>query len=342
MAFFFAQALLFIIPLLIVALAGLFSEKSGTVNIALEGLMVVGAFCGTFFVSKIQEIGFLENSPHLLLIVALLIAGIGGALFSALLGFLAINMRANQVIGGTALNLLAAALVVFLIRQLQPIYDDFGTVIGSRGDISYNPEVFRLGTNILMDENELKGIGDFFVYVFHNQAYLTLYIGILILVVTTIVIYKTKFGLRLSACGEHPEAAQSVGINVYKYRWLGILISGFLGGIGGVVYALPISVSFDGTVAGYGFLALAVLIFGQWKPTRVFLAAIFFGLFKALSVTFFKFDFINEWILLYPNIPFGTIFKILPYLATMVVLAISSKTSRAPKASGIPFNFKGR
>ncbi|MFA7076020.1 MAG: ABC transporter permease [Candidatus Izemoplasmatales bacterium] len=327
MAFFISQSLYFIIPLLIVALAGMFSEKSGTVNIALEGLMVMGAFCGTFFINKMQAVGFLENAPQFLLIIALLLAGIGGALFSSLLGFLAINMRANQVIGGTAINLLAGALAVFLARQFQENH---------AVQISYNKEAFRFKSDFLAD------VFPNLNYIFFNQAYLTLYIGIIILIISTIVIYKTRFGSRLSACGEHPEAAQSVGINVYRYRWIGVLFSGFLGGIGGLVYALPISVSFEGTVGGYGFLALAVLIFGQWKPLRVFLAAIFFGLFKALSVTFFAFDWINNIIELLPNVPFGTIFRILPYIATMVVLAISSKSSKAPKASGIPFDFKGR
>jgi simple sugar transport system permease protein len=327
MAFFISQSLFFIIPLLIVALAGMFSEKSGTVNIALEGLMVMGAFCGTFFINKMQAAGFLEGSPQFLLIISLLLAGIGGAIFSALLGFLAINMRANQVIGGTAINLLAGALAIFLARQFQE---------NSAVQISYNKEVFRLKSDFLAETSPTLN------YIFFEQAYLTLYVGITILIISTIVIYKTKFGSRLSACGEHPEAAQSVGINVYRYRWAGVLISGFLGGLGGLVYALPISVSFEGTVAGYGFLALAVLIFGQWKPMRIFIAAIFFGLFKALSVTFFSFDWIANLIEIYPNIPFGTIFRILPYLATMVVLALSSASSKAPKASGTPFNFKGK
>jgi simple sugar transport system permease protein len=236
-------------------------------------------------------------------------------------------MRANQVIGGTAINLLAGALAIFLARQFQE---------NSAVQISYNKEVFRLKSDFLAETSPTLN------YIFFEQAYLTLYVGITILIISTIVIYKTKFGSRLSACGEHPEAAQSVGINVYRYRWAGVLISGFLGGLGGLVYALPISVSFEGTVAGYGFLALAVLIFGQWKPMRIFIAAIFFGLFKALSVTFFSFDWIANLIEIYPNIPFGTIFRILPYLATMVVLALSSASSKAPKASGTPFNFKGK
>lgn len=327
MAFFISQSLFFIIPLLIVALAGMFSEKSGTVNIALEGLMVMGAFCGTFFISKMQNVGFLDGAPQFLLIISILLAGLGGMIFSSLLAFLAINMRANQVIGGTALNLLAGALAIFLARQFQE-----DNVV----QISYYKEIFRLDSDFLAEQ--APNIN----YIFFDQAYLTLYIGFAILVISTIVIYKTKFGSRLSACGEHPEAAQSVGIDVYKYRWMGVLISGFLGGLGGLVYALPISVSFEGTVAGYGFLALAVLIFGQWRPIRIFFAAIFFGMFKALSFSFFNYPWINQMIDNYPNIPFPILFRILPYLATMLVLVLSSKKSKAPKAAGIPFDAKGK
>jgi simple sugar transport system permease protein len=327
MAFFISQSLFFIIPLLIVALAGMFSEKSGTVNIALEGLMVMGAFCGTFFISKMQDVGFLDGSPQFLLIISIVLAGLGGMIFSSLLAFLAINMRANQVIGGTALNLLAGALAIFLARQFQE-----DNVV----QISYYKEVFRLDSDFLAET--APNIN----YIFFDQAYLTLYIGLAILIISTIVIYKTKFGSRLSACGEHPEAAQSVGIDVYKYRWMGVLISGLLGGIGGLVYALPISVSFEGTVAGYGFLALAVLIFGQWKPVRILFAAIFFGMFKALSFSFFNYPWITQMIDDYPNIPFPILFRILPYLATMLVLVLSSKKSKSPKAAGVPFDAKGK
>lgn len=322
MAYFISQSLFFIIPLLIVAIAGMFSEKSGTVNIALEGLMVIGAFCGILFINKMQGIGAFANSPQLLLILAIVLAGIGGALFASLLGFLAINMKADQTIGGTALNLLAGSLAIFLAKQSQANH---------AVQISYDKEVFRLNSDFLKD------IFPNINYVFFDMAYLTTYIGFLILIIATIVIYKTRFGSRLSACGEHPEAVQSVGVNVYRYRWYGVLISGFLGGLGGLVYALPISVSFEGTVAGYGFLALAVLIFGQWKPLRILFAAIFFGVFKTLSVTFFGIGWINYLIIEFPNVPFGMIFRMLPYIATMVVLALFSKKSRAPKASGKPF-----
>lgn len=319
MSFIISQSFYFIIPLLIVALAGLFSEKSGTVNIALEGIMVIGAFFGVLFLHYMQSVLKVQMNPQLLLLLSLIVAGIAGLIFSSLLGFLAIKMRADQTIGGTALNLLAAALVVYLSKAI--VHDT---------RIYFSP-VFEFKSNFLHQV-------PFVNYVFYNHAYLTTYIGILILIITVLVFKYTKFGLRLSACGEHPQAAQSAGINVIKYRWAGVLISGFLGGLGGLAYVIPTSISFEGTVSGYGFLALAVLIFGQWKPSRVLLAAILFGFFKTLSVVYFGIDVISGWMSSYPNIPFAMFFRILPYVVTLIVLAITSKKSRAPKASGIPFD----
>lgn len=321
--FIIVQSLFFIVPLLVVALAGLFSERSGVVNIALEGLMVFGAFTGVLFIYFMQKANLLSNHPQLLLLLALLIAGIFGVLFSLLLAFLAINMKADQTIGGTALNLLSAALVLFLAKA---IIND--TRIPFQG-------VFRLKSNFLSEIPFLN-------YILFNQAYITTYIGILILIVSWFVFKYTKFGLRLSSCGEHPQAAQANGINVYKYRYIGVMISGFLAGIGGLIYVIPTSVSFNGSVSGYGFLALGVLIFGNWKPFKVFLAAIIFGFFQTISVIYFNVGFIKTWMEAWPNVPVSMIFRMAPYIVTMVVLAITSKSSRAPKAAGIPFEQDSR
>ena len=159
-------------------------------------------------------------------------------------------------------------------------------------------------------------------------------IAVVALVAAYVVLYKTRFGLRLMACGEHPQAADSVGINVYKMRWAGVLISGMLGGLGGICYILA-GVSewrFETGVSGFGFLALAVMIFGQWKPTRIALAALLFGAFRALSNVYFGFDFLMSL-----NIP-GPIYNMMPYVISLVVLAFTSKKSRAPKAEGIPYD----
>lgn len=317
LGFIISQSFYFITPLLIVAIAGLFAEKSGTVNIALEGIMVVGAFFGVLFLHFMQNVYEVNIAPQLLLVLALIVAGIFGMIFSSLLGFLAIKMRADQTIGGTALNLLAAALVIFLSKAI---------INDTR--VYFDP-VFEFKSGFL------SGI-PFINQIFFYNAYLTTYIGIIILVITVLIFKYTRFGLRLSASGEHPQAAQSAGVNVIKYRWVGVLVSGFLAGLGGLAYVIPTSTSFDGTVSGYGFLALAVLIFGQWKPIRVFLAAIIFGFLQTISVVYF--GFAGSIIDKYPNIPIGTMFRILPYVVTLVVLSITSKKSRAPKASGIPFD----
>ena len=159
-------------------------------------------------------------------------------------------------------------------------------------------------------------------------------IAFIAIIFAWVTLYKTRFGLRLMACGEHPQAADSVGINVYKMRWAGVLISGVLGGLGGICYILA-GVSewkFENGVAGFGFLALAVMIFGQWKPVRIGLAALLFGFFRALSNVYFGFDFLVSL-----NIP-GSVYNMMPYVISLLVLALTSKKSRAPKAEGIPYD----
>lgn len=317
----------------------MFSEKSGTVNIALEGIMVIGAFAGIYFISIMQEHGYLANVPLLLLSIAMVISIVAGMLFASLLGFLAINMKANQTIGGVALNILAAALAIFLARTL--------TKEGV-SHIKFNNSPFKLRVNYLKDlfPNLAPGSIEYKIVnglnnVFLRDGYIFIYLAVIIFIVSSFIINRTRFGLRLSACGEHPHAAQSVGVNVYRYRWAGVLISGALAGLGGLIYIIPTSVSFHGTVTGYGFLALAVLIFGQWKPFKILLAAIFFGIFKTLSATYFGIPFISNLMENYKNIPFGMLFNLMPYIITLIALSISSKSSRAPKASGIPFDAKG-
>ena len=165
-----------------------------------------------------------------------------------------------------------------------------------------------------------------------QNAYITTYLGFAILAVAAIVLYKTKFGLRLRACGEHPQAADSVGINVYKMRYAGVAISGALAGIGGLVFVIPTSTQFNATVSGYGFLALAVLIFGQWKPARILFAAFFFGLMMTIASVYSGIPLLNGL-----GIP-SDIYKMVPYAATLVVLAFTSKNSQSPRASGVPYD----
>ena len=307
------QTMLFSIPLLIVALGGMFSERSGVVNIALEGIMTIGAFTSILFINMFQ--GTLSGQP--LLILAILIAGLTGIVFSLLHAYASIHMKADQTISGTALNLVAPAFAIFTARQIQGVQQ-----------INFN-NTFRIDKVPVL--GDIPVIGE----MFFQNVYITTYLGIAILIISAIVLYKTKFGLRLRACGEHPQAADSVGINVYKIRYAGVMISGMLGGIGGLVFIIPTSTNFNATVAGYGFLAIAVLIFGQWKPSRILGAALFFGLMKTIAAAYSGIPFLANL-----GIP-SYLYKMVPFIATLIVLAFTSKKSQAPKAAGVPYD-KGK
>jgi simple sugar transport system permease protein len=311
------QTMYFSIPLLVVALGGMFSERSGVINIALEGIMIMGAFTGILFIKTMQTIQT-AISGQLLLILALLVSGLVGMIYSAFHAYASINMKADQVISGTALNMFAPAFAIFVARTVQTVQQ-----------ISFDNE-FRIAEIPLL--SKIPIIGD----MFFKNAYITTYIGIAILLITIVIVYKTKFGLRLRSCGEHPQAADSVGINVYKMRYAGVLISGFLAGIGGLIFIVPTSTNFNATVAGYGFLALAVLIFGQWKPKRIFFAALFFGFMKTIAAAYSAIPILNSLSIS------NTVYKMIPYIATIVVLIFTSKSSQAPKAEGIPYDKGGR
>ena len=304
------QTMCFMIPLLIVALGGMFSERSGVVNIALEGIMTIGAFTSILFINQFQDV----LSGQGLLILAILLAGLSGVIFSLLHAYAAINMKADQVISGTALNMFAPAFAIF-----------FGRMIFGVQQITFNNTFYIEKVPLLGDIPVISNL-------LFQKTYITTFLGFFILIASVIVLYKTKFGLRLRACGEHPQAADSVGINVYRIRYTGVIISGLLGGIGGLVFVVPTSTNFNATVAGYGFLALAVLIFGQWKPMRIFYAAFFFGLMKAISASYSGIPILSNL-----GIP-SSFYKMIPYIATLVVLAFTSRKSQAPRASGTPYD----
>lgn len=308
----FQQTMFFSIPLLIVALGGVFTERSGVTNIALDGMMIMGAFTSIFFINQMQD----TISGQLLLILAILIATATGMIFSLLHAYAAVNMKSDQIISGTALNMFAPAFAIFVARMLQDNGVQQITFINS----------FRIASvPVLGDIPVIGGL-------FFRNAYITTYLGFIILIVSVIVLYKTRFGLRLRACGEHPHAADSVGINVYKMRYAGVMISGALAGLGGLVFVVPTSTNFNATVSGYGFLALAVMIFGQWKPLRVLFAAFFFGLMKTIASAYSVIP-----VLATAGIP-SDIYKMVPFIATLIVLAFSSKSSQAPKAVAVPYD----
>lgn len=308
--FIFQQTMFFMIPLLVVALGGMFSERSGVVNIALEGIMTMGAFTGILFLNLTG--GNLSGQGQLML--AVIIAMVTGAVFSLFHAYAAINMKADQTISGTALNLFAPAFAIFVARVIQGVQQ-----------IQF-ANTFRIAKVPLL--GDLPVIGD----LLFKNTYITTYLGFLILAGAAFVLYKTRFGLRLRACGEHPQAADAAGINVYRMQYAGVVISGALAGLGGLVFVVPTSTNFNATVSGYGFLALAVLIFGQWKPVRILWASLFFGLMKAVAAAYSGIPFLVGL-----GIP-SYLYKMIPYIATLIVLIFTSKNSQAPRASGVPYD----
>lgn len=342
MSFLIQQTLLFMVPLMIVALAGCFAERSGIINLALEGIMIFGAFIGVLFVRIMQEKEVFEaaksagrwGSLQLFEILAMLIAGLAGAIFSLLLAFAAINLKADQTIGGTALNMLAPALVLFLVR----IMVNQNTLMMAKGDAA-SWFMIKKSTLGIDKSTDLGFLGETFI----NKVYLATYVCILIYVILSVILYKTRFGLRLRSCGENPQAADSLGINVVKMRYAGVIISGFLAGMGGFVYALTsCNCSANGDVAGFGFLALAVMIFGNWKPLNIAGGALLFGLFKCIAACYSTLDINGDGVFWLADIGISThVYRLLPYVITLLVLAFTSKQSRAPKAEGIPYD-KGK
>ena len=339
MSFLIRQTLIYAVPLMIVALAGIYAERSGIINLALEGIMIFGAFAGVLFVRLVQMWGWFDAAKAAgdwislqgFMVLAMLVAAALGALFSLLLAFAAINLRADQTIGGTALNLMAPALVLFLVRILA----NQNTLQMYTGD----------SASWFMVKKSMFGYGrtdpiGFMADTFLNKVYFATYICIIIFVILSVILYKTRFGLRLRSCGENPQASDSLGINVVKMRYAGVTISGALAGMGGFVYALTTAnCSSNGDVAGFGFLALAVMIFGNWKPLNIAFAALLFGLFKCIAASYSSLDINGDGIYLLKELGINTNFyRMLPYLITLVVLAFTSKSSRAPKAEGIPYD----
>ncbi len=388
-----SATLLFAIPLLLVALGGMFSERSGVINIALEGIMVIGGLCSCLFLRFSdtwmvtlggQTVSFGQTYPQWAVLMGILIAGVAGILFSMLLAFASIKLKADQTIGGTALNMLAPALAVIVTWTVQ----------GEAQTTVLIPKWVRLSADSL----GMSAAADTFLgRIAFKSLYLTTPLALLLLVAAILFLYKTKTGMRLRACGEHPHAADSVGINVYRMRYLGVGISGFLGGIGGLAYTVAAGSGFASTVAGYGFLALAVMIFGNWKPLNILFASLFFAFFRVIASYSNSIPFLPNalgygaamlilifaalalvrglgkpsaltrtlsrlvvaggiavWLLcsffspydfnaLLDNLKSNEyLYLMLPYLVTMIVLILTSKKSRAPKAEGIPYDKGGR
>jgi len=302
--------LIFASVLLLVALGGCFAERSGVINIGLEGIMCIGALGGAL-VMKFMPV---TMGAPVIVICTILAAALFGLIFSLTLAVAAINFKADQTITGTAMNMLATAGATVAVKAMNTAASG-GNDVSS--DIAYTH------------------VKDFFIVRIGSFEFSWfMLVAVICLAVSFVFLYKTKSGLRLRACGEHPQAADSVGINVYKMRYIGVLISGLLGGLGGIVYITAgVSVwKFENGVAGFGFLALAVMIFGAWHPLKIALAALLFGFFRALGNVYSGFDFMMAL-----NLP-SVVYNMLPYIISLVVLAFTSKKSRAPKAEGIPYD----
>ena len=301
--------LIFASVLLLVALGGCFSEHSGVINIGLEGIMVMGALGGALMMKFLPA----GTSAFVVVLLTVLASILLGMIYSLLLAVAAVNFKADQTLVGTAMNLLGTAAATVFVKAMNTAAD---------------PD------NVSSTIQYLDGRKAFLVNIGGFEFNWCMLLAVIALVIAYVVLYKTRFGLRLCACGEHPQAADSVGINVYRMRYAGVLISGVLGGLGGIVYIIA-GVSewkFENGVAGFGFLALAVMIFGQWNPTRIALAALLFGFFRALGNVYSGFDLLSNL-----NLP-SSVYNMLPYVISLVVLAFTSQKSRAPKAEGIPYD----
>jgi len=302
----FPYAIAYTIPMLMTALGGLYSERSGVTNLGLEGLMLVGYFATAITIKAMEHISYTWALP-----IGLLVGVAAGAVFSLLHAFASINLRADQVISGTAINMLASALTVYLAR----------TIAGS-GNV-------RIMMGIVRDDIPLLAKIPIVGPLFFTQSYWSTWLALVVWGLSWFLLYKTSFGLRLRACGEHPSAVASAGVNVHRMRYFGVVMSGALSALGGGIILITYSGEFNGSVAGLGFLSIAALIFGQWKPLGILGATFFFGIATTIAN-------VSQVIPELGVIP-PVIFKVFPYVVTLFALVAFSKHSAAPKASGDPF-----
>ncbi|MCP3739158.1 ABC transporter permease [Rossellomorea sp. BNER] len=306
------STLLWATPLIFTALGGAFSERSGIVNIGLEGLMVIGAFASIVFNLAYADT-FGDATPWIALIVAMLV----GAILSVLHAVASITFRADQVVSGVAINLLAIGAALFLVKL---IYGKGQTDIIQKGFGKFDVPIL----------SDIPLIGD----LFFTNTYAPPFLAIAVAILVWFIMFKTPFGLRLRSVGEHPMAADTMGINVTKMRYIGVILSGALAGIGGGIYAQAISSDFGhATINGQGFMALAALIFGKWHPLGAMGAALFFGFAQSLSI-------IGNSLPLLENIP-RVYLLISPYVLTILALAGFIGRADAPKALGNPY-IKGK
>ncbi|TQR12921.1 ABC transporter permease [Psychrobacillus soli] len=310
--FIIPSAIFYAAPLIFTAIGGVFSERSGVVNIGLEGLMVMGAFIGIVF--NLTFVGtFGAMTPWVSIIAAMIVSGI----FAIMHAVATISFRADQTISGVAINMLGVAIALFSVKMIY-----------GKGQTDYIQERFiRFDIPFLSDIPVLGPM-------LFKDVYSTSILAFIVAIGAWFVIYKTPFGLRLRAVGEHPMAADTMGVNVTKMRYIAVILSGMLAGVGGAVYAQSISAEFShSTINGQGFMALAAMIFGKWHPLGALGAALFFGFAQALSIVGGQIPIINQ-------VP-SYYLHILPYVLTILAVAGFIGKAHAPKASGVPY-IKGK
>ncbi|MGY3766748.1 ABC transporter permease [Vagococcus vulneris] len=299
------QTLVYSTPLVLTALGGTFSERGGVVNVGLEGIMVMGAFSSIVF-----NLSFASTFGAWTPWLACLVGGLVGMLFSLLHAVATINLRADHIISGTVINLMAPALSIFLVK-----------IIYSKGQTDQVTETF--GYTSIPVLSKIPVIGPL---LFANTT-APAFVAIFIAIISWFVLYKTRFGLRLRAVGENPQAADTLGINVYGMKYAGVLLSGFLGGMGGAVFAQSISGRFAvTTISGQGFISMAAMIFGKWNPIGAMGAAMFFGFAQNLSIA-------GDGLPIISSIP-KVYMEIAPYFLTILVLVLFIGKSTGPKANG--------
>ena len=309
--FFMQQMLLFTVPLVVAGMGGLFCERSGIINIGLEGNMIMGAFCGTLY---IHFAGGPEAGQGIFLL-AMIIGGISGMCYAMLHGLASIKFNANQAISGIALNIAAPAICIFA-----------GRILMGKQQVTFTNS-FRIG--------EVPGLSSIPVIgaILFQKTYLSLFAAVVVFLIGTLVMNKTRFGMRVRACGDNPQAADSVGINVYHTRYKAIAVCGFLAGMAGVMLVVPTATEFNASIAGYGFLAVSVLILGRWSPSGILLASLFFGATKTLAAVYSSLPLLEGLGL------DAFIYRMIPFIATLIVLSITSlKSSGQPLAAGKPYD----
>lgn len=306
------STLIYSTPIIIAALGGLYSERSGVVNIAIEGLMTIGAFAAAASIVFFEPAGF---APW----ASLLIAIIAGTFVSILHAYLSINLNSDQVISGTAINIFAGGITVYLSEI---IFHQQRTKAFMTGFVKSSVPILK----------DIPIIGDFFF----TNIYETVYIAFIFVAVTWFILYKTAFGLRFRGTGENPHALDSLGVNIYKMRYIGVLASGALSGLAGGIMVLTQNTQFTASsIHGTGFIALAALIFGQWRPLGILLASLFFGFAQILSLYVGNIaDKINMPILHSLPVEF---LQALPYILTIVALILFSSKTVGPKSAGQPY-----